>query len=55
MNELLALKNAQIEALQKELEKKEQHIAHANSLISELYEAMKKEQLANFVGTVEAI
>lgn len=53
MNDLLEQYKAQIEALQKELEKKNQQIEHANSLISELYVAMRKEQLSNFDGTAE--
>ncbi len=51
MNDLLELQKQQIEALQKELERKNQHIAAANKLINELYEAMKNEQRAYFDGT----
>jgi CRISPR/Cas system-associated endonuclease Cas1 len=51
MNDLIEQYRAQIEALQKELEKKNKHIEFANSLINELYEAMRKEQIANFEGT----
>ena len=53
MNDLLQQYKAQIEALQKELEKKNAIIAHANALITELYEVMKAEQKANFDGTEE--
>jgi len=53
MKDLLEQYKAQIEALQKELEKKNKHIEFANSLINELYEVMRKEQRANFDGTDE--
>ena len=53
MNDLILQYKAQIEALQKELAKKNTIIDNANSLITELYEAMKVEQRANFDGTDE--
>lgn len=53
MNDLIEMQKLQIEALQKELEKKNKIINHANSLIKELYDEMKKEIRANFDGTDE--
>jgi hypothetical protein len=53
MSDLIEQYKAQIKALQKELGKKNIIIDRANSLITELYEAMKVEQRANFDGTDE--
>lgn len=55
MNDLIEEYKAQIQALRCELERKNQQIAKANELITELYEAMKDEHHENLVdGLTEA-
>jgi len=55
MNDLMEEYRAQIAALRRELERKDQQIANAKKLITELYEAMKAEHHENFVdGLTEA-
>ena len=54
MDDLLELKNQQIDALQKELEKKNIYLDKANALIADLYDAMLQAQGDNIYANAEA-
>ena len=54
MDDLLELKNQQIDALQKELEKKNIYLDKANALIADLYDAMLQDQGDNIYANAEA-
>lgn len=54
MDDLLELQKQQIEALQKELEKKTIYLDKANALIAELYDAMLQDRVDSLSANAEA-
>ena len=54
MEDLLELQKQQIEALQKELEKKNIYLDKANALIAELYDAMLQDRTDSLYANAEA-